>query len=1844
MSVNRSAQIAEFVQKFRKKLSEKQKRSVFAVLVCACLIMPYCINAIQARELDNTGLCKHHPIHDETCGYVEAQEGQPCSHVHDESCGYQAACEEVPCDKGCVVSHNDECSYKEAAEEIPCNMDCSVVHAPECGYQEASDEIACDMNCSVEHTFDCGYKEATEEIPCDMDCSVVHVPDCGYKEATEEIPCNMDCVDIDDDGVVDHDKNCAYTPAEDEMPCDGSCEIVHDENCAYTPAAEEVPCDGNCEIVHDENCAYAPEAEEVPCDGNCEIVHDENCAYAPAAEEVPCDSNCNVAHDEGCSYMPAVEEVPCNHTHDESCGYKAPIEGSPCSFKCEECFGKDIPAEEQKTVLVQSWNWIDDQEMLVWDENEQMWSLSLIGASEENTVTKEILVDLLPAQIDALLSDDNEKTLEVLWDLSGFPDGEIYDGSYTVAAFLPEGYDMDKSVPKLYVLVELGGAKIYDTLDESQLQDHIVTGIDPAETSVNLFDYWVKTEMPSYATRGDILDKEVTLHARADGSATRFSGPEQWNMGINENHLLIFGDGVVHAGLWNKGAGENTDYGKKYAGMEDIVKPVLENGYPVINTENAAKQLIDDQSERDWELIKDWKLSTEQNEWNGIAYDDLNTDVQNLSKTVIENWENATGESINGGTESLDYLFDPEIENEYKKTYTNVKGLFQLDDEGYYYYNMRENFAEFDKNDQFILYDAPATLRSDGTNSVGNFFPFNEGTEVFTDIKDGKLESSVACFGNTMNHHMGMTIEVEFRQPVEGKVNVGSKGSQPMTFKFAGDDDVWVFIDDVLVLDLGGVHSELYGTIDFETGDIYVGQAFGAAGNDGIPEDPSGDKMVTHTTIKEMFEKAGKADEFNWRNETFASNTDHTLNMFYLERGNYDSSLAIRFNLQPRLHQQVKKVDQNGKPIEGVEFELYDAEEVGAGTDNAIVCTNVKGTTASKAIYVAEVPGGKCLSAIKTDEGGTAYFVDNAATDEAGEQIPFNFADRYNLDSGEGIYYILKEKNAPSGYRTLPIDIVLEYNPETAMLSVANRWTTGAYASFVSIISGNSNITYGHYNPDSGNVESDFNKPVSAKVQETGLVVAMPMLKQKNGAWDPLYGNNMDGFCAVEYDHISDDKEVDNWREAALKAALYQCAEAARAVDDESFTADWHLVWNNDEKHLEGELSDLPGNAARYRLNNSENADMRMEYAIITPEALAAVLGHVPLDQHGMYASLGECVNRLVDAGSSIDEAVAEIAEGIMNVTDNSTGSGHGFSFLNVDQFNRNFRSLLYIPNEQRELRVIKVDQDGRSVNGTEFGLYYDEDCTQQVVSGKTANVDGQDGTLIFAPYDSDEAGHAKMEWANSANTHYYLKEIKAPEGYDMNENVVPIVVGIYSIYADAGTAENGITVMAGVGKLTQTMNKYASDGDVNITLRDITAYSQVQNSGEFKLTGWKDMELSDTNGQVMRSMNFHYGKNAFVDYGLHDKDGGKNFRPFFVTNNGFIRTRVQQNSSALGTEMYDPISDTSWDDLENTDITSLFSLLNIVVVTDQTDPDTQTGQLAISKKLTGENIENSDYTKNFEFSVTLTDSDGTPLLGEYYFYGTDKSGYVRSGDKIYLHHDESITILGLPVGAKYIVEETPENNWYVSPSSGTISGEIENDVTEMAEFFNSKQKFPEVGSLTVSKTVTGNGGDKEKLFTFKVSLSDNTINGTYGDMTFYDGQSNVLLKHGETKTAHNLPAGIKYSVVEEEANKDGYTTSSKGEEGTIKANGNEKAEFTNHKEAEKPPVPVGELTILKNVTGNKGDKEKQFHFTVTLKDKEGNELTGSYDYSGSKEGTLKSGESVALKDGESVTIHNIPE
>lgn len=503
-----------------------------------------------------------------------------------------------------------------------------------------------------------------------------------------------------------------------------------------------------------------------------------------------------------------------------------------------------------------------------------------------------------------------------------------------------------------------------------------------------------------------------------------------------------------------------------------------------------------------------------------------------------------------------------------------------------------------------------------------------------------------------------------------------------------------------------------------------------------------------------------------------------------------------------------------------------------------------------------------------------------------------------------------------------------------------------------------------------------------------------------------------------------------------------------------------------------GVLNDLPGLASRYQLNNPDG-DMSMVYVLISPKALDALGISSANDARSRYAELREYLQ---------SHTTADALQTILGVSD-------GFHFLNINQFNRDFRSLIYIPNERRELQVRKVDQDGRPLPGSTFTLYSDESCQTEVAHGTT----DVNGMLVFSPTGTNQDGSARMLWESAANgSRYYLRETGAPAGYHINDTIVPVIVGIYSIYADAGAPDDGVTVMASVGRLTQTMRQYAMDSDVDITLQDITAFMQIQPSGNFQPTGWQDAKLDETN--IPRSMNLHYGKNTAMtdyglpneDYGLHDEDGGKIYKPFFVTDTGFIRARIQQNYAALtGAQYEDTRADVNKDNLGETDLTNLFSLLNMVVVTDNTDSEIQTGKLAISKKITGSNLSSQDYFKNFKFIVNLTDAAGNPLTDRYYFYGNDKTGYVSHGEELILHHDETITILGLPAATKFTVTEKPENGWSTAPLSGSFNGEIIKEGISASEFTNSKEPpaIPAVPSDSTTRSSAVTSG------TFRVSL-----------------------------------------------------------------------------------------------------------------------------------------------------------
>ena len=160
------------------------------------------------------------------------------------------------------------------------------------------------------------------------------------------------------------------------------------------------------------------------------------------------------------------------------------------------------------------------------------------------------------------------------------------------------------------------------------------------------------------------------------------------------------------------------------------------------------------------------------------------------------------------------------------------------------------------------------------------------------------------------------------------------------------------------------------------------------------------------------------------------------------------------------------------------------------------------------------------------------------------------------------------------------------------------------------------------------------------------------------------------------------------------------------------------------------------------------------------------------------------------------------------------------------------------------------------------------------------------------------------------------------------------------------------------------------------------------------------------------------------------------------------------------------------------------------------------------------------------------------------------------------LKHDQSVTATGLPAGLSYTVtEKEAGQEGYVTKAAGD-RGRIPAAGTATAAFTNMKH-VPR-GNLTVSKTVSGSNPPSKTAFGFTVILSDRTVDGRFGEMTFRSGVAEFTLRHGETVTASGLPAGVGY-LVEEDAD-EAYTTSSQGAEGTVPQDDTALARFVNRR------------------------------------------------------------------------------
>lgn len=158
--------------------------------------------------------------------------------------------------------------------------------------------------------------------------------------------------------------------------------------------------------------------------------------------------------------------------------------------------------------------------------------------------------------------------------------------------------------------------------------------------------------------------------------------------------------------------------------------------------------------------------------------------------------------------------------------------------------------------------------------AVGNYFPLNSSSE-----------SGKAC---RLNYGFGQKLQLKFRLTQDGTVTTTSNKEVPIEFNFSGDDDVWVFIDDQLVLDVGGDHDVVSGRINFRDKNAWVSKVKNQSGG-GFKNDKTTD-----------FPESLKNDSDFYKKE-------HTLTMFYMERGLWESNMKVTFNFPDENQLQVEK-------------------------------------------------------------------------------------------------------------------------------------------------------------------------------------------------------------------------------------------------------------------------------------------------------------------------------------------------------------------------------------------------------------------------------------------------------------------------------------------------------------------------------------------------------------------------------------------------------------------------------------------------------------------------------------------------------------------------------------------------------------------------------------------------------------------------------------------------------------------------------------------------------------------------------------------------------------------------
>ena len=547
------------------------------------------------------------------------------------------------------------------------------------------------------------------------------------------------------------------------------------------------------------------------------------------------------------------------------------------------------------------------------------------------------------------------------------PNGKVQVSIEYNKTAIPEELKNDKNLANTAVTVmhleedEEGKVKnIVDMSKNKQLKD-IQTNDDKEVKTVEFETESFSTFTITW-TSNTSVNTEVNIVSES-GEIIELQDSALSNLEVSEGTFNI--SSITSDDKYNKYCELTDKSGKKYQFDKAVVldndKTYNRNNGTQISSLNLHNNSVwyQSQSESEWEYLDDKKVyfvytemlsevETVDSASKGIKIKmiDLASDSQNSSltngntsislgggygngtikKNLLERRLGTDGYPIaKNGAKSLSGLFSGATETNHlfiKSIYANT---------GYYEYSSFENYAYLDTSrsgstKDFKVYKQIGTPTNEDQYFYkrGNFMPYNsisagrfstnknlydEDGKALTDTAPRK-EEKLYLVNGTPNYYFGMEVSANFVQQKNGQVTQNGK-KEPMVYEFNGDDDMWVFIDGTLVLDIGGIHDAHSGKINFATGvvswkDCQTGKT---------PVEES-------TTIKALFKASGyfpdgtewteqndgQADNY-FKGNTFKDYSSHTMRMFYFERGAGASNLHMKFNLPviPEGSVEVKK-------------------------------------------------------------------------------------------------------------------------------------------------------------------------------------------------------------------------------------------------------------------------------------------------------------------------------------------------------------------------------------------------------------------------------------------------------------------------------------------------------------------------------------------------------------------------------------------------------------------------------------------------------------------------------------------------------------------------------------------------------------------------------------------------------------------------------------------------------------------------------------------------------------------------------------------------------------------------